>query len=473
MTEKKSTSLNRRAFLKIAGIASLAGAAVSCAPAPTAAPAAPEPTEEAPKAEEGAELVYAWWGGPYEKETGEKMLAQFTQEKGIKTTPMHIADAYAEKMLAMAAAGTVPDVFYWSYVRLTDWASKGLLRDLTPLFDADPDAAIEDIVEVNRFKVGNKIFGTGACTEPMMMFYSKKAFDDAKLPYPPAKAEEAWTWDEFLDVARQLTVDEKGKHPKEAGFDPSKIQKFGADIVRWGGHYWGYAPYLWQQGSDVYADDMNSVFPDLDIVIDTIQKIADISAKEYVHPAPDYYSQAGMGTVQMLQTGKLAMQVIGNWALEEISQSEFPYGEAVAPRMGDKYVIWANSDAIAVKKTPEFPDAAWELYKYVVFGEGSLALSRTGLWQPQRVDLLTTEEGRKLWMNPKVHTPEHVTAACLPAVNNAHIIPPRTGHAEWTDKYLTPALDPVYQGKTTAREAIEAVLPEINKFLAENPSWQG
>lgn len=191
MTEKKSTSLNRRAFLKIAGIASLAGAAVSCAPAPTAAPAALEPTEEAPKAEEGAELVYAWWGGPYEKETGEKMLAQFTHEKGIKTTPMHIADAYAEKMLAMAAAGTVPDVFYWSYVRLTDWASKGLLRDLTPLFDADPDAAIEDIVEVNRFKVGNRIFGTGACTEPMMMFYSKKAFDDAKLPYPPAKAEEA------------------------------------------------------------------------------------------------------------------------------------------------------------------------------------------------------------------------------------------------------------------------------------------
>ena len=288
-----------------------------------------------------------------------------------------------------------------------------------------------------------------------MMFYNKKVFDDAQMPYPPAKAEEAWSWDKFIEVARQLTVDEGNKHPGESGFDPTKIKNYGADIVRWGGAWQVYSPYLWQQGVDVYSEDMNTLFPNVDAAISTIQKIADISAKEYVHPSPDYYSQSGMGTVQMLQTGRLAMQVVGNWALEEISHSEFPYGEAVAPKMGDKYVIWANSDAIGMRKSPKYPDAAWQLHKWVVFGEGSLALSRTGLWQPQRIDLLTTEEGRKVWMDPKVHTPEHVTAACLPAANNAKIIPPRRGQSEWQDNYLTPALEPVFLGKKTAEAAIK------------------
>ncbi|MBE3037713.1 MAG: extracellular solute-binding protein, partial [Chloroflexi bacterium] len=408
---------------------------------------------------------------PYEKETGEKMLASFTEKTGIKTTPMHIPDAYMEKMLAMAAANTLPDVFYLYYTNLVAWAQKGLIEDLTNLYGSDSEAKIENIVEVNRFKVGSKIFGTGACTEPMMMFYNKKVFDDAKLDYPPAKAEEAWTWDKFLEVARQLTVDESGKHPSDAGFDPTKITTFGVDIVRWGGDWRVFAPYMWSQGADIYSEDMNTLFPNLDVAINTIQKIADISAKEYVHPSPDFYTGSGMGTMQMLQTGKLAMQVTGNWALEEISHSEFPYGEAVAPKMGDKYFIFANSEAIGMKRSPKFLDAAWKLHKWVVFGEGSLALSRTGLWQPQRIDLLTTEEGRKTWMDPKVHTPEHVTAACLPAVNNARIIPPRLGQSEWQDKYLTPALEPVYLGKKSAEQAIKEVLPEINKFLKDNPNW--
>ena len=134
MDTKKSKSISRRDFLKAAGIAATGSILAACAPAspaaPTAAPVAEKPIEQptAPaKAQSGAELVFAWWGSPYEKETGERMLASFTEKTGIKTTPMHIPDSYMQKMLAMAAANTLPDVFYLEYASLVDWAQKGLI----------------------------------------------------------------------------------------------------------------------------------------------------------------------------------------------------------------------------------------------------------------------------------------------------------------------------------------------------------
>lgn len=39
------------------------------------------------------------------------------------------------------------------------------------------------------------------------MFYNKDMFDAANVEYPPTNADEAWSWDEFVEVAKQLTLD--------------------------------------------------------------------------------------------------------------------------------------------------------------------------------------------------------------------------------------------------------------------------
>jgi multiple sugar transport system substrate-binding protein len=223
----------------------------------------------------------------------------------------------------------------------------------------------------------------------------------------------------------------------------------------------------------MYSDDLNSIFPDQDVAAEVIQNTADLYVKHKVAPSPEYMGQMGMSSIQMMETGRLAMFLSGNWSLEELSHSEIDYGEAVVPIMGPDYKIWAPSEAIGMSSKTEYPDAAWELYKWVVFGEGSLALSRTGLWQPQRMDLLTTEEGQAKWMTEGVHTEDHVTAACLPAAYNAKIPPARLSHSEVETKYLAPALDPVYTGEKTAEAALNEVVPTINEFLQENPSWMG
>lgn len=458
---------SRRDFLKTSSLL-LTGLTLSACTVVAPAPAASEGEEAAPVA-----MNFAWWGSPHEKDTVVNMLDAFTEATGIPTVKHHIPGGdYMTSMQTMAAAGTLPDVFYLQTPFLVAWAQKAVIKELTDLHASDPEADIEQIVEVNRFKLGARIYGTGACTEPYMMFYNRKIFDERGIEYPPATVEEAWSWDDFIQIAKQLTIDENGNTAADEGFDADNIRTFGVDLPRWGGSWRVYSPGLWQNGSEVYSENESTFFPDQEIAIDVLQRTADTYVQHKVAASPEFFGQVGMSSIQLMENDRLSMFLSGNWSLEALSHTSIDYGEAVVPIMGPDYVVWAPSEAIAVSENTVDVDSAWELYKWVVFGEGSLALSRTGLWQPQRADLLTTDEGRAKWMTEGVHTQDHITAACLPAVHNSRRMPLRLGHSEVEGRFLGPALGPVYTGEITAEEALETVLPEINEYLTENPNWK-
>ena len=59
------------------------------------------------------------------------------------------------------------------------------------------------------FKNEGKTVGYSTANEVLALWYNKAMFDAAGLPYPPATLEDAWTWDEFVAVAKQLTIDAK------------------------------------------------------------------------------------------------------------------------------------------------------------------------------------------------------------------------------------------------------------------------
>lgn len=465
-------AVSRREFLRLSSLTAAGAVLAGCAvQAPSGSGSSTAGAESA--SGEVAELVMAQWGEEFTKKVADQAMVDFSAETGHQAEMMFLpgGQSYKDKLQAMAAADTLPDIFYLHYDMLADWAQKAIIADLTENYANDPETDIEQLVEVSRFSIGDRIYSTGATTEPFMMFYNTDIFDNAGEPYPPATVEEAWSWDEFIEVAQRLTVDENGRHPTDDGFDPENVQTFGTDLPKWGGHPWSYMYGIWSFGGTMYSDDLNTVFPDYDQAVEVFQTIADTYSKHYITPSPEWFGESGMSQIQMLQTGRLAMFCTGNWALEAISQSDIPYGEAVAPQMGPEYQIWARSEAIGMSARTKSPDAAWELHKYVVFGEYSLAFSRTGVWQPHVVDLLLTEEGRAKWMTEGVHKPEHITAASLPSVYNARRVPARTGMAEWIDKFLTPAISPVWSGKTTASDALAEAVPQINEFLQENPAW--
>jgi molecular chaperone HtpG len=55
-------------------------------------------------------------------------------------------------------------------------------------------------------------------------------FDAAGVEYPPASLDKAWTWDEFIEVAKRLTIDSNGRNATQAGFDKNNVEQYGCYI---------------------------------------------------------------------------------------------------------------------------------------------------------------------------------------------------------------------------------------------------
>ena len=52
-------------------------------------------------------------------------------------------------------------------------------------------------------------------------------FDRAGLTYPPARAEEAWSWEQFVSICQKLTTDRNGYDATNPNFEVEHITTYG------------------------------------------------------------------------------------------------------------------------------------------------------------------------------------------------------------------------------------------------------
>jgi multiple sugar transport system substrate-binding protein len=179
------------------------------------------------------ELLFTFWGSPQEKAAVESMIADFMEQyPDIEVRAQHIPNtSYAEKMSTMLASGDPPDVAYLFETQALPWAQEGRLMDLSSYFHDDPEAS--NRLESTYYNYGdNKTLGTNTAGETIVMYYNKALFDEAGLEYPPSKAAEAWTWDEFVEVAKKLTKDRNGNDATSPDFDPNNMETYGISFAQ-------------------------------------------------------------------------------------------------------------------------------------------------------------------------------------------------------------------------------------------------
>ena len=82
-----------------------------------------------------------------------------------------------------------------------------------------------------------KIAAFHTANETSVLFYRKDSFDEAGLEYPPATAQDAWTWDEFVEVAKKLTKDKNGNDATSPDFDPNNVDTFGINFSNYFAFY--------------------------------------------------------------------------------------------------------------------------------------------------------------------------------------------------------------------------------------------
>ena len=369
-------------------------------------------------AKEPVNLKFTGWEvSPLETESVKKGLEIFMSQNPDITVDYNPIphDQYTSKILTMMLADTAPDVLFCFAFDYRSFIEGGRLLDITDRFNES--YSIDDYIDSSAaiMNVGNNVYGISSCTVSPVLYYNKAIFDAAGLPYPPSDPAKAWTWDEFRDIAKQLTIVEGGKTTQYGVYGLENSYMFSALIMSNGGSYWN-------DNNNITATTINS--PETAEVMQAIRDLRVVDGSSFLAAQidPDVFISAA----NMLQTGKIAMLIDGSWALQELASLDFEVGVGALPKFKDAlthgqahlHVAWAGT---------EHPEEAWKLINFLSGDDYLLQNVRAGLWMPHKKEYYT-EEGIAKWYNPDVHpegftdlAPYFVNALVEPTAINANL----------------------------------------------------
>jgi multiple sugar transport system substrate-binding protein len=402
------------------------------------------------------------WGSPLEKGNIEAGLAAFMEANpNIQVEYIHTPDRYEEVLQTMLAAGDAPDVYKLGNY-YTDLATRGALMEITDRVKNDPVLGAPDYFfpfEEQRSAIDGKWYAIGSTFQWRLIYYNKASLEAAGITPPNTNPAEAWTWDQFLEAARALTVDAGGKHPGEEGFDINNVTNWGffaPDNM--------YDNYVFSNGGMIIDPETKQYVLDQPEAYEAVQAFADLRLKDMVAGQATVLEQMGMSAWQMLAGGNVAMIQDGNWALQDLSKMGFEFGVAVLPTLKQPATV-TGSSWTGVYADTQHPEEAWQLLAYLNSDDYQVGLVKAGLWGVSHQTLLTPE-GVEKWWDPAVHPENWLPLESDYKLNYGNVLPNVLGTLR-TNTMLVNGLADVWIGARTAEEVLKELTPQLNQTLAD------
>ncbi|WP_113370143.1 ABC transporter substrate-binding protein [Rhizobium sp. SYY.PMSO] len=350
-------------------------------------------------AEDKIELTFmSWEASPLESASIRTGLEDFKKAHpnvDVKYVTAPFAQHHA-KLRTMMAAGTAPDVFYLNPDYQRDFINNGQLLDLSDQFSQYWD--MKDFIASSQKKMQvtvdgkTHIYGVDVCTVGPVLYYNKKLFDEAGVPYPPTKPDEQWTWDQFVTNMKKLTKVENGK----------TIQ-YGTANFEEGMNLYTTQEMVASNGAKWFNDDFTkAVGMDSPETKDALEKIKALRTSGI---APDP-SSIGLDTTnsptQLLLTGRVATLFMGSWGLQELAASKLELGAGLPPKMNGTFTPMSSCNIDSVWSGTKHPKEAVELVSFLTSMKFATPIYKSGLWMPNRLSMYEPDK-LKEWYDPKVY----------------------------------------------------------------------
>ncbi len=289
---------------------------------------------------------------------------------GISVHVEGIPGEYVPKMILSMVAKSPPDVMAVDASSAGVFINNGTLRDLSPFIAKDAEFNQNDYFgnSLATYRQGKSLYAIPGDFTPMAMYYNKRLFDTAHVPYPPAH----WTFDQFLETAQKLTI-------------PGK--QYGFKFTNW---MPGWVMWLWNNGGDVLDPKGTKAtgFIDSGQNATAIAFLRDLIQRYKVAPS---LSAAEASGVDPFATGTAAMTISGHWeipgyvagkkiALNDLGVVELPSN------------IGASSTVIyevgyGIPKDCQHPEEAWKLIRYLTSQTFQRTYQSTGIAVCARQDI--------------------------------------------------------------------------------------
>jgi multiple sugar transport system substrate-binding protein len=371
----------------------------------------------------------------------------------IKVEPVIInAAEYDTKVKTSIVAGEQVDVIEVSSFTLERAQAASMYTPMDELVKtAGMDISKEYGEYADQLKVDGVLYAIPKYLAPAGIWYNKKHFDEAKIPYPTAD----WTWDEFFDIAKKLTVkDASGKVTRYGAYD----WNFSADATS--SAIFNTAMYGgWQLLNDdgtLNIDDARfrkslDYYQKATMVDKSMPDIATISAEKY-HYMYDMYKGKWSMLISARNTAVFFDVHRTNGQLPEADDEAGIYQIAPMPRWDANSPKKLSADSVtgdAIAKGTKYPEEAFVFVQWHT--TDSLVLSSKVSHRvpaSKTLDINTLIENWTYYKN-----------------KDAQIVKGKD-RADLFKEMLDPEIKPIFSGNTYKYGYSKKMTDELNKELS-------
>jgi ABC-type sugar transport system permease subunit/ABC-type glycerol-3-phosphate transport system substrate-binding protein len=377
--------------------------------------------------------------------------------------------AFSQKLLTEYAANVAPDVTMMTFQFFGALASRGALEPLDELCKKTPNFNLKEYYPqiVNAHRFDGKLYVLPRDIAPQgLVFYNKRMFDDAGIPYPDG----TWTWDykerpelkekDFLWVVHKLTHEENGR--KVYGYAPMADAHM-ADMM-------SYTLGLKEVDNN---DHPTKVLWKGPILKRNYQFVYDLVYQDHWLPAEDSTIMQISGAQEMFQKQEVAMIELGAWnipnlrlALKPGSDNFFPYDVTLFPAYKDgRRTLITGGSGYSIFSSSTHKKEAWELVRWLSGPHGMYGDAKSGIAQPAIMSLARSSP----WI-PDKNTPEemqwpHNRIVTDHAVQYVQFPPASEFWNDVSGNYMAPRMASIWSHAMTVDDAIDQAAREGQERL--------
>lgn len=295
------------------------------------------------------------WQGvnpPPNREVLQKLVDQFNQSHPtIQVESLYVGqgDQQLPKILAAVVGNAAPDMLWFGPMLTGQLVELNAIRPLEDWLATIPERSQLEPSLRSSMELEGHLWSVPFGTNNVGIFYRPSLFQAAGIKKLPA------TWEEFRQVARQLTRDTNGD---------GKIDQHGLVLPLGKGEWtvFTWLPFLWAGGGDLTQGESKAVQlvnPGAIAALQFWQDLLRDGSAILSGPERGYELDGFL-------TGKVAMQLSGPWTLGQLQATGVDFGVLPIPAQAQRATVTGGENLFLFKTSPEREKAAEVFAQYVI-----------------------------------------------------------------------------------------------------------
>ncbi|WP_210505952.1 sugar ABC transporter substrate-binding protein [Naasia sp. SYSU D00057] len=318
-------------------------------------------------------LTFTTWASESEQAAFESLIADF--ESSHEGTDVKLNVVPYEQMFsnidAQLSSGEAPDVFRVDYGNLGVYSSQEQLLDLSDYFEQDEiDAFVPAMWEAVSYD--GVPYGVPHQTDVSALMVNVPLLAAAGVTDIPTSADDAWTWDEFADVAAKLRASlPADKYPFAYNWQLG-------GTLRW-------LSWLFQADGALLEEDGTTPAIDSAAGAKALDFTKSFFENQWVPPNSSVKSTTYADS--LFSEGTTAMAFVGSFLVPDVDGlADFEWAVTPMPVDARGATDLGGNALVATADTSE-PDLAAEFLKFMVEAESMTAFCAATNELPTRVDI--------------------------------------------------------------------------------------